>query len=240
MIFDLTGEAISVNRFNTASTVIIVVTDRTNRDSLRPLLQQMQRIGYGVFTLPRVAYEHTRHLPTPQVVMVDVASKDFQRSGSVGSIRATWEYVPIVLLAKLDELSRLQFGNEFHCFLTLPITSQELEARIRFAQWKSMESLPSNDILEVDNVRLNLATYEVFVDGQPVEMTYKEFELLKFFLNHKRRVFSRADLLATVWESDYYGGTRTVDVHIRRLRAKLGEPVGNRILTVRNVGYRFN
>lgn len=229
-----------MNRFNTASTVIIVVTDRANRDPLRPLLQQMQRIGYGVFTLPRVAYEHTRHLPTPQVVMVDVASKDFQRSGSANSIRATWEYVPIVLLAKLDELSHLQFGNDFHGFLTLPITVQELEARIRFAQWKSMESLPANDILEVDNVRLNLATYEVFVNDLPVRMTYKEFELLKFFLNHKRRVFSRADLLATVWESDYYGGTRTVDVHIRRLRAKLGEPVGNRILTVRNMGYRFN
>ena len=76
--------------------------------------------------------------------------------------------------------------------------------------------------------------------GKPIDLAYKEFELLKYFVQHPRRVFTRAHLLQEVWGYDYYGGTRTVDVHIRRLRAKLGVEYEHVIGTVRNVGYRFD
>ena len=75
--------------------------------------------------------------------------------------------------------------------------------------------------------------------GRALDLTYKEFELLKFLAQHPGRVFSRAQLLQEVWGYDYFGGTRTVDVHVRRLRAKLGEEHANLIQTVRSVGYRF-
>ena len=86
---------------------------------------------------------------------------------------------------------------------------------------------------------MNFETYEVTVDAQPVELTFKEFTLLRYLASHPRRIFTRPELLSTVWDNDYDGGTRTVDVHIRRLRAKLGPHIGNMINTVRNVGYRF-
>ena len=83
------------------------------------------------------------------------------------------------------------------------------------------------------------ATYSVRLRGRVLDLTYKEFELLKHLAQHPGRVFSRAQLLQEVWGYDYYGGTRTVDVHVRRLRAKLGTDYEALIGTVRNVGYRF-
>ena len=86
---------------------------------------------------------------------------------------------------------------------------------------------------------LNLETYQAALDHRPLDLTYMEYELLKFFSTHPGKVFTRETLLSRVWGYDYYGGARTVDVHIRRLRAKLGEEHANLIQTVRSVGYRF-
>ena len=229
-----------MNRFLAGGMVIVMITDRENREPVRTLLQQLGRTGYQVHVLSRVTYEQTGRIAPPQVVLIDVAYRNYQGAGNMTTnVRATWEYVPIVLVARLDELDRVPFSREVHGFLTLPVTLPELEARVRFAQWKTQDALPSRDVLEVDELRLNLATYEASVAGESIDLTFKEFELLKFFITHPRRVFTRPELLETVWESDYYGGTRTVDVHIRRLRAKIGTKVGNMINTVRNVGYRF-
>ena len=86
---------------------------------------------------------------------------------------------------------------------------------------------------------LNLETYQAALDGKPLDLTYMEYELLKFFATHPGKVFTREQLLSRVWGYEYYGGARTVDVHVRRLRAKLGEEHANLIQTVRSVGYRF-
>lgn len=88
-------------------------------------------------------------------------------------------------------------------------------------------------------VVIDEASYTARVSGQPLNLTFKEFELLKYLAQHPGRVFTRQQLLTEVWGYDYYGGTRTVDVHIRRLRAKLGVDHENLISTVRNVGYRL-
>ena len=87
---------------------------------------------------------------------------------------------------------------------------------------------------------MDAAGYTARIHGQPLNLTYKEFELLKFLVQHPGRVFSREQLLQEVWGYDYFGGTRTVDVHVRRLRAKLGSDHEQLITTVRNVGYRFD
>jgi DNA-binding response OmpR family regulator len=89
------------------------------------------------------------------------------------------------------------------------------------------------------DLELNLATYQARLGGSPIDLTYMEYELLRFFVAHSGRVWSREQLLSRVWGYDYFGGARTVDVHVRRLRSKLGEKRASWITTVRSVGYRF-
>ncbi|MHC5560836.1 response regulator transcription factor [Kocuria sp. U4B] len=113
----------------------------------------------------------------------------------------------------------------------------EVQARLRLASTPTAPK-PTNDArIRVGAVVIDDAAYSAHVNGHPVNLTYKEFELLKFLAQHAGRVFTRAQLLSEVWGYDYYGGTRTVDVHVRRLRAKLGTDHEHLITTVRNVGY---
>ena len=114
----------------------------------------------------------------------------------------------------------------------------ELDARIRLAIAKGKQQ-EGNDKIHASGVVIDEASYSAKVNGRPLDLTYKEFELLRFLAQHPGRVFTREQLLSEVWGYDYFGGTRTVDVHIRRLRAKLGD-LEALIGTVRNVGYRFN
>jgi DNA-binding response OmpR family regulator len=116
----------------------------------------------------------------------------------------------------------------------------EVELGIRIARARQQIAGVESDVLRVGALELNLANYQVAIDGRPINFTYMEYELLKFLATHPGRVFTREALLSRVWGYDYYGGERTVDVHIRRLRAKLGQDYGGRIQTVRSVGYRFD
>ncbi len=116
----------------------------------------------------------------------------------------------------------------------------EVEARLRLATGR-MQSAADDEPTEIRNGDLCVdeATYSAKLKGRVLDLTFKEFELLKYLAQHPGRVFTRAQLLQEVWGYDYFGGTRTVDVHVRRLRAKLGPEHESLIGTVRNVGYRF-
>ncbi len=112
----------------------------------------------------------------------------------------------------------------------------EFETRIRL-----LVTAAANDgLISSGGIVIDDGAYSAVKDGEPLDLTYTEFELLKYLVQHPGRVFSREHLLADVWGYDYYGGTRTVDVHVRRLRAKLGPEHEALIGTVRNVGYRFS
>jgi DNA-binding response OmpR family regulator len=116
----------------------------------------------------------------------------------------------------------------------------EVEARIRLAGKAEAEApAPGPTEIRSGDLTIDEATYTVRLRGHSLDLTYKEFELLKFLAQHPGRVFTRVQLLQEVWGYDYYGGTRTVDVHVRRLRAKLGPEHESHIGTVRNVGYKF-
>ncbi|MDQ1642931.1 MAG: hypothetical protein QOJ90_2282 [Actinomycetota bacterium] len=119
----------------------------------------------------------------------------------------------------------------------------EVEARLRLALGRFAASNETGsgtpEEIRRGDVAIDEATYTARVRGRSLDLTFKEFELLKFLAQHPGRVFTRAQLLQEVWGYDYYGGTRTVDVHVRRLRAKLGTEHESHIGTVRNVGYRF-
>ncbi len=116
----------------------------------------------------------------------------------------------------------------------------ELDARLRLAaERRAAESEDANGRLEVGELTIDESTYTARLSGAALDLTYKEFELLKFLALHPGRVFTRSHLVQEVWGYDYFGGTRTVDVHVRRLRAKLGTEHESMIGTVRNVGYKF-
>ena len=115
---------------------------------------------------------------------------------------------------------------------------EECAARIRQLLWPGNEAATS-DCLVVENMTVNLATYQVTVAGEPLDLTYLEYALLAFLVTHPSRTYSRDALLRRVWGFDYYGGSRTVDVHVRRIRAKLGPELAQHLETVRGVGYRW-
>jgi DNA-binding response OmpR family regulator len=116
----------------------------------------------------------------------------------------------------------------------------ELDARLRLAvERRASVSEQSDGRLEIGDLVIDEATYSARLGGRSLDLTYKEFELLKFLAAHPGRVFTRSHLVQEVWGYDYFGGTRTVDVHVRRLRAKLGVENESMIGTVRNVGYKF-
>jgi len=145
----------------------------------------------------------------------------------------------LLLLISGARLSDLELRDEvYDDFCLNPFHPRELEARMRHLFWRAGSgTLP--ELVEHGGLVLNLETYQAVIDERPLDLTYMEYELLKFLAQNPGRVFTRETLLSRVWGYEYYGGARTVDVHIRRLRAKLGEEHANLISTVRSVGYRF-
>jgi DNA-binding response OmpR family regulator len=148
-------------------------------------------------------------------------------------------FEPLLLLVGASQLSDLELREDlFDDFCLAPFQPLELEARIGHLFWRTGRgSRP--ELVEYGPLVLNLETYQAAVGRRPLDLTYMEYELLKFLATHPGKVFTRETLLSRVWGYEYYGGARTVDVHIRRLRAKLGEEHANLISTVRSVGYRF-
>ena len=128
--------------------------------------------------------------------------------------------------------------NYFDDFCLIPLHGDELGARVEQLMRRAGRG-PTTEIIEHGPLVLNLETYQAAVSGRVMDLTYMEYELLRFLAARPGKVFTRETLLSRVWGYEYYGGARTVDVHIRRLRAKLGEEHAHLIQTVRSVGYRL-
>ncbi len=146
----------------------------------------------------------------------------------------------VLLLVTGAQLADLEHREDlFDDFCLTPFHPKELEARLRHLQFKAGRGTGGSELATYSGLEINVETYQAAVDGRPLDLTYMEYELLKFFVTNPGKVFTREQLLSRVWGYEYYGGARTVDVHVRRLRAKLGEEHANLIQTVRSVGYRF-
>ena len=145
----------------------------------------------------------------------------------------------ILLLLNATQLGQLELRDElFDDFILTPFRHQELEARLKHLFWS--QGIDSRgEVLTHEDLVLNIETYQATISGRPLDLTFMEYELLKFLVSHPGKVFSRETLLSRVWGYDYFGGARTVDVHVRRLRSKLGEENAGLIQTVRSVGYSF-
>jgi DNA-binding response OmpR family regulator len=146
---------------------------------------------------------------------------------------------PVLVVVSPSQLGELELREElFDDFCLSPVGVAELETRLKHLFWRTGRGTRP-ELIEHGLLVLNLETYQAAIAGRPLDLTYMEYELLKFLAQHPGKVFTREALLSRVWGYEYYGGARTVDVHIRRLRAKLGEEHANLIQTVRSVGYRL-
>jgi DNA-binding response OmpR family regulator len=158
-------------------------------------------------------------------------------------LRQTGVSVPLVLVTTEGGLAAIQWDWGMDDVLVDTSSPAEVEARLRLAVSRVLDAMgaPTELPEEIRSGELHIdeATYTARLRGRVLDLTFKEFELLKYLAQHPGRVFTRAVLLQEVWGYDYFGGTRTVDVHVRRLRAKLGLEHEALIGTVRNVGYRF-
>ena len=146
---------------------------------------------------------------------------------------------PLLLVISSDQLHELAMrDNLYDDFCILPVDHSEFLARLEHLNY-TVGPIDDENIIEYGPLVLNLATYQAIISGRVLDLTYMEYELLRFLASHPAKVFSRETLLSRVWGYEYYGGARTVDVHVRRIRAKLGEEHAHLIQTVRSVGYRF-
>jgi len=146
--------------------------------------------------------------------------------------------LPVVLVLRPDQVAGLDPTLAVDDFIVLPAMADELALRLRRAVW-GKTGVDAASVLRSGDLMVDLANYKVFVGQQPVSLTFKEFELLRFLMTNRGKVFTREALLNRVWGYEYFGGARTVDVHIRRLRSKIETGASVFIETVRNVGYRF-
>ena len=152
--------------------------------------------------------------------------------------------VPVIMVtardSEIDKVVGLEIGADD--YVTKPFSHRELVARIRAVLRRGQDNEPIPDVIEAGNVRMNVERHEVTLHGEPVRLALKEFELLEMFLRNPGRVLTRGQLIDRVWGSDYFGDTKTLDVHVKRLRAKLEADPANPVLfvTVRGLGYKLD
>ena len=176
--------------------------------------------------------------PPCDVILVD-ARFDLASAKSLCKILTTTGItVPLILILTEGGLTAVSADWGANDVVLESAGPAEVDARVRLVIGR-MAQADSASKIQASGVVIDEASYSAKVHGRPLDLTFKEFELLRFFATHPSRVFTREQLLSEVWGYDYFGGTRTVDVHVRRLRAKLGD-LESLIGTVRNVGYRFN
>ena len=205
------------------------------------VLPGLSLLGHAVKVLPA---EGSALLEAPEadLLLVDGRQELAGARDLCRLIRTTGTDVPVLLIVTEGGLSVVNHDWGMDDVVLHTCGPAELDARIRLAIGRSHATSPDDPAAHVihrGEVVVDDATYTARIGGRPLDLTYKEFELLKYLAQHPGRVFSREQLLQEVWGYDYFGGTRTVDVHVRRLRAKLGTEHEHHIGTVRNVGDRF-
>lgn len=202
-------------------------------------LPSLELLSHQVRVLPAQA-SALLEADDAQIILVDGRTDLVASRTLCQLLRSTGTPCPVLLVLTEGGMAAVSALWQVDDVLLESAGPAEIEARLRLALARTtpVEEIESTPI-RAAGVVIDEASYTAKVHGSPLNLTYKEFELLKYLVQHPGRVFSREQLLHEVWGYDYYGGTRTVDVHVRRLRAKLGTDHEQLIGTVRNVGYRF-
>ncbi|TFD69472.1 response regulator transcription factor [Cryobacterium ruanii] len=212
---------------------LLILTSAANND----VLPALALLSHSARLIPAQA-DQLINAPDSDLILVDARSNLAAAKSLCQILRTMGSSIPLLLVITEGGLAAVSPDWGVDDVILDTAGPAEVDARIRLTAGRFARTEPSNTI-RAAGVVIDEASYSAKVHGKPLDLTYKEFELLRFLAAHPSRVFTREQLLSEVWGYDYFGGTRTVDVHVRRLRAKLGDQE-SLIGTVRNVGYRFN
>jgi len=216
--------------------VRVAVIARTE-EAAAALAETLVRQGLeSCVTPPDDAAETLAESP-PDAILIEFYARDRLVFDAVTGSETLRDQCLVIACLGPAELRLYELSAVADDFVLLPPLPEELAARIQIGVRRRQPE--SADIVRIGDLSLDLANYRVAVGGRPVELTFKEYELLRFLVQNPDRVFTREALLKRVWGYDYFGGSRTVDVHIRRLRSKIEDRGHIFIETIRNVGYRF-
>jgi DNA-binding response OmpR family regulator len=212
---------------------LLLLTDRSPEAALPALVEL--RVDVKVEPLAASSLAHAREL-APEAILVDAAENAGQAWSVLQGLRERDPRLPSLLIVERDQLDRFPW-HEVADELVYP-GAPAPELAVRLAMLRRRAGAGDGTVIRLGPLAIDTDSFQVTASGTPLDLTFKEFELLRFLALQPGRVFTRPTLLREVWGYDFYGGTRTVDVHIRRLRAKLGPEHEHLIETVRSVGYR--
>jgi len=212
---------------------VVLLTDRTPAQVLPgapPLLLDLKTEHLSVATVAEAL------ALGPDAVLVDGAENAGQGHAVLHALRERGPRIPVLAVVERNDVDRFPW-EEVADDVIFP-GAPEGEIRLRFALTRRRTGTGEETAINLGPIVLDPSTYRVSIEGTPLDLTFKEFQLLRYLAERRGRVFTRPALLREVWGYDFYGGTRTVDVHVRRLRSKLGPAHEGLIETVRGVGYR--
>ena len=213
---------------------LLVLSSAASGDAVLPALELL---SHRVRQIPAQPAQLVG-APSADVIFVDGRTDLVGAKSLCKIINTTGLDAPLLLVVTEGGLTAVSPDWGVDDVILLTAGPAEVDARIRLAVGRMAKEQVSSRI-QTSGITIDESSYSAKAHGRTLALTYKEFQLLHFFATHPSRVFTREQLLSEVWGYDYFGGTRTVDVHVRRLRAKLGD-LEQLIGTVRNVGYRFN
>jgi DNA-binding response OmpR family regulator len=212
---------------------LVLLTDRAPQTALPALVDLHADLKLEPLAVSSLS--HALELE-PAAVMVDAGENPGQAWSVLQALRDRDARVPALVIVERDQLERHPW-EDVADELVYP-GAPEAELRVRLAMLRRRAGAGDGTTIRLGPLSLDTDTYRATASGRALDLTFKEFELLRFLASHAGRVYTRPALLREVWGYDFYGGTRTVDVHVRRLRAKLGPEHEHLIQTVRGVGYR--
>jgi DNA-binding response OmpR family regulator len=218
---------------------VLLLSDQV--DDVRDLLPSFPIAPYRLQKMPLKTTTVDDLIPIhPDLLLIDGTGDVDSAEQAARRMSLAWEIglPPVIIVVNEETISTFRFEAGADDFIVTTASVQEVSARLALVARRAGHGDEAT-VLKVGDLTVNPDNYQVYVRGRPLDLTYKEFELLKFLAQRPGRVCDRDLLLREVWGYDYYGGTRTVDVHIRRLRAKLGAEHEALIETIRNVGYRL-
>jgi two-component system alkaline phosphatase synthesis response regulator PhoP len=209
-------------------------------DRLEQLRKSIVNMGHNVVTADFDNTAESLYTKNPDLVILELTTRrDIAETWYRVKDDAMESHTPALVIIPEDRIRDVELLIDIHDFVMYPYNTRELEMRIKLILGKH-EDADTGEVIRIGNLAIYTTRYEVTVDNWPVVLTLKEYELLKYLVTHKGRVFTREILLDAIWGYDYYGGTRTVDVHIGRLRTKIETDQYSFIKTVRGVGYMFS
>jgi two-component system alkaline phosphatase synthesis response regulator PhoP len=212
----------------------------TKGERLEQLKKNIGNAGHNIIMTDFDSSAESLHTKNPDLAVLELTTrKDIVEIWYQVKQDTTESHTPALVIIPEDRIRDVELMTGIHDFIMYPCNPRELEMRIKLIL-ETHKGSDTDDVIKIGNLAIYTTRYEVTVDDWSVVLTLKEYELLKYLVIHKGRVFTREILLDAIWGYDYYGGTRTVDVHIGRLRTKIETSQYSYIKTVRGVGYMFS